>query len=72
MVREAGADVQVITECRIGPCSRCLGADLSGANPAGTDLSGVNLTSARFCDTTIPDARVRNDHCGDGDDVGDD
>ena len=31
----------------------------------GTDLTGVNLDSAIFCNTTMPDKRINNSGCED-------
>lgn len=49
-------------------------SDVTGANLQGAILTNVNLQhvrnggtvnleGARFCNTTLPDGTVRNDHC---------
>jgi len=39
------------------------GANLTGANLIYADLRLVNLTNAKFCNTTMPDGNKRNDGC---------
>jgi len=37
-------------------------ADLSYANLRDTNLRNANLTDVHFCNTIMPDGRVRNDN----------
>lgn len=59
VVRDAGADGQVINGCRIGPTAECPGANLSGA-----DLSGANLEYANLYGATLQGADLRHASLG--------
>lgn len=64
VVREAGADFQVVNGCRIGPYTRCPGAylpsaNLSGADLRNADLSGANLSGSNLSYADLSGANLR-------------